>query len=216
MPRSPAPEVRAVLIDRAAAMLARREPVTLRSLVAGTGVSTMAVYTYFDGMTGVWAAVRHEGFRRLALRTQGIAAPRDPVRHLAMLGVAYAENAITNPDLYRVMFDASIAVADMTPADDVFGQQVGATQRAIDADRLRADRDPAEVALEFWASGHGVVSLAVAGVITLDMLRQRAPSLAVAVLTHAGDDPARARRSVTAAWRDVHFNELPQRSFEPV
>ena len=38
MPRSPSPEVRALLLDRAAAMLAQREVVTLRSLVAGTGV----------------------------------------------------------------------------------------------------------------------------------------------------------------------------------
>ena len=58
-------------------MLARREPVTLRAVVAGTGVSTMAVYTHFDGMPGLWRAVRQEGFTRLARAVgRGTADPR--------------------------------------------------------------------------------------------------------------------------------------------
>ena len=46
-------------------MRARREPVTLRALVEGTGASTMAVYPHFGGMPGLWSAVRQEGFTRL-------------------------------------------------------------------------------------------------------------------------------------------------------
>ncbi len=49
-------------------MLRTRQPVTLRALVAGTGVSTMAVYTYFGGMDGLWKALRQEGFTRLAAK----------------------------------------------------------------------------------------------------------------------------------------------------
>ena len=45
--------MRALLIDRAAQLLRERQPVTLRGLVAGTPVSTMAVYTHFDGMNGL-------------------------------------------------------------------------------------------------------------------------------------------------------------------
>ncbi|GAA2886227.1 hypothetical protein GCM10020220_090540 [Nonomuraea rubra] len=68
MVRTKDPAIRSLLIDRAAQLLAAREPVTLRSLVAGTGVSTMAVYTYFGSMDGLWAAMRQEGFTRLAAR----------------------------------------------------------------------------------------------------------------------------------------------------
>ncbi len=102
MPRPQSPEVRRALIERAAGLLARREPVTLTSLVEGCGVSTMAVYTYFDGMAGLWSAVRQEGFTRLAARLAGVRRGRDAVRHLAALGVAYTVNALMNPDLYRV------------------------------------------------------------------------------------------------------------------
>ena len=113
-------------------MLASREPVTLRSLVAGTGVSTMAVYTYFDGMAGLWGAVRQEGFRRLEQRIGAVPASRDPVRHLAALGVAYVENALSNPNLYRAMFDATFDLPDPAAAD--------ATLRAPDRRRGTFDR----------------------------------------------------------------------------
>jgi AcrR family transcriptional regulator len=102
MVRTKDPAVRALLIARAAHMLRVREPVTLRSLVAGTGVSTMAVYTYFGSMDGLWGALRQEGFRRLAARLETVARTDDPVRDLVALGAAYTSNAMAEPDLYRV------------------------------------------------------------------------------------------------------------------
>lgn len=127
--------------------LARREPITLRSLVAGTGTSTMAVYTYFDGMPGLWGAVRQEGFRRLAERTRSVTEGKDPVRHLAALGVAYVNNALANPDLQRVMFDARFDLPDPASADDTFGHLIAAAHRAIDIGRFAPSQDPADIAL---------------------------------------------------------------------
>ena len=115
-------------------MLAQREPVTLRSLVAGTGVSTMAVYTYFDGMTGLWGAVRQEGFRRLAHRIGSVTPGSDPVRYLAALGVAYVENALSHPNLYRVMFDATFDLPDPDAADGTFGHLIEGARRATRPD----------------------------------------------------------------------------------
>ena len=189
-------------------MLARREPVTLRSLVAGTGVSTIAVYTYFDGMPGLWRALRQEGFRRLALHVGSVERSRDPVRDLAALGVAYAENALANPDLYRVMFDAAFEALSSTSSDQevpdaasaTFGHLTVAAERAMTAGRFAPGGDPIEVALRYWASGHGLVSLTVTGALTLDDLRRHAPAVASAVFVSAGDSPERARRSVRSAW----------------
>jgi len=75
MPRKASPAVRDALVERAAEMLARREPVTSRALVEGTGASTMAVYTHFGGMPGLWRAVRQEGFTRLARRLPSSSRP---------------------------------------------------------------------------------------------------------------------------------------------
>jgi AcrR family transcriptional regulator len=191
--------VRRALIDRAAALLARREPVTLRRLVTGTGVSTMAVYTYFDGMAGLWSAVRQEGFTRLAERLDDVPSSADPVRHLAALGVAYVEHALANPDLYRVMFDSAYELPDPVAAGASFGHLVELAAVARDAGRFVAD--PADVAQRYWASGHGVTSLAVTGVLEVRELARHAPALAEAVFIDAGDERERAERSVRAAWR---------------
>ena len=190
------------MIDRAAALLAQREPVTLRSLVADSDVSAMAVYTYFGSMPALWSAVRQEGFNRLCERLATVRTARDPVRHLAALGVAYVSHALANPDLYRVMFDSTFDLSDPDVAAATFQPLVAAARRAQQAGRFSADSDAADIAVRFWASGHGLTSLAVTDVLTPAELRRHAPALTVAVFTAAGDSQTRAERSVRAAWRD--------------
>ncbi len=192
--------MRGLLVERAARMLAEREPVTLRALVEGTGASTMAVYTHFGGMPGLWSAVRQEGFTRLAARLDGVARTGDPVHDLAALGVAYARNALDAPELYRAMFDARADLADAPAADATFERLVTAAARARDEGRLAADTDPLALATRYWAAGHGLVSLVVQGVLPAASLAPLATDTAVALLTAAGDDPARCRRSVQRAW----------------
>lgn len=199
-----------MLIERAAAMLGRREPVSLRSVVAGTGVSTMAVYTHFDGMPGLWRAVRQEGFARLEERIAAVGITDDAVRDLTALGVACTENALTAPDLYRVMFDAATGPEDATAtattsaaataADETFDALVAAAARARAAGRFRADVDPARLALRWRAAGHGLTMLVLGGVITASTARAEAETVATALFVDAGDDPDRCRRSVAAGW----------------
>jgi AcrR family transcriptional regulator len=192
--------VRTRLVERAARMLADREPVTLRALVEGTGASTMAVYTHFGGMPGLWSAVRQEGFTRLAARLAAVPRTADPVHDLVALGVAYARNALDAPELYRAMFDARADLADAPAADATFDRLVDAVARARDEGRLAATTDPRAVATQYWAAGHGLVSLVVQGVLPADGLAPLATGTAVALLTAAGDDPGRCRASVQRAW----------------
>ena len=120
-------------------MLARREPVSLRSLVAGTEVSTMAVYTYFDGMPGLLGAVRQEGFSRLAARLATLPTTDDPVRDLAAVGAAYAASVHETPELYALMFDGSLPLPDGPSADASLQILVDQVRRAVDDGRF--DRD---------------------------------------------------------------------------
>jgi AcrR family transcriptional regulator len=200
VPRTAPPEVRAALVERAAAMLARREPVTLRSLVTGTGASTMAVYTHFGGMPGLWRAVRQEGFERLATRLATVPEHDDPVRHLVALGAAYTEHAFAHPYLYRAMFDDGFDLDDRTTADNTFALLVGAAERARAAGRFAPDGDPAALALRYWATGHGLTMLVLTGVLPVEALLTQSPEIAVALFTAAGDDSDRCARSVHAAW----------------
>lgn len=181
-------------------MLARREAITLRSLVAGLGVSTIAVYTYFDGMPGLWRAVRQEGFSRLAARLAEVPRTRDPVRDLVALGVAYADNAIGNPHLYRTMFDAGFDLEDAGAAAASFEVLIASAARARDAGRFDASTDAATLATRFWMIGHGILMLILTGVMPEEALPLHAPPMTHALLVAAGDDPTACERSVSAAW----------------
>ena len=181
-------------------MLAAREPVTLRSLVAGTGASTMAVYTYFGGMPGVWSAVRQEGFTRLAGRLSELPETADPVRDLAAMGAAYQAHASSSPALYRAMFDASFELEDPAAAAASFDRLVAGVARAAAEERFSAT-DPVAAATRYWALGHGLASLAVGGVLAPADVRGHAIAVTEALFVAWGDDAARCRRSVRSGWR---------------
>ncbi|WP_205843768.1 TetR/AcrR family transcriptional regulator [Nakamurella deserti] len=200
MPRAAPRAVRMTLIDTAAAMLAAREPVTLRALATRSGTTTMAVYTHFDGMPGLWRAVRQEGFVRLAARLDAIGESDDPVADLAALSSGYQAAALSAPDLYRAMFDAAADLDDPAVADHGFALLVTATARAVTAHRLDGTTDPGSLATQLWAAGHGLAMLAVTGVLPPAAIPAPAVELVIAVCTAAGDEPARCRRSVTAGW----------------
>jgi AcrR family transcriptional regulator len=199
MARTKDPAIRSLLIERAAQMLRAREPITLRSLVGGTGVSTMAVYTYFDGIDGLWKAVRQEGFTRLTGVLAEIVPSEDPVRDLAALGAAYVGNAEANPDLYRVMFDASVDLEDPAGADAGLQPLVETVARARAAGRFDAETDPLALATQTWAIGHGLASLAVNGPLPREALAHAVPML-TALFTQAGDEPGRCLASVREGW----------------
>jgi AcrR family transcriptional regulator len=188
------------LIDNAAAMLAAREPVTLRALAARSGTTTMAVYTHFDGMPGLWRAVRQEGFSRLAARLDAIGTTGDPVADLAALSNGYQAAALAAPDLYRAMFDAAADLDDPAVADHGFELLLAATARSVAAGRLDDTTDPRSFATQLWAAGHGLAMLAVTGVLPAASIAGPATELTVALCVAAGDEPARCRRSVTAGW----------------
>ncbi|MFI6449992.1 TetR/AcrR family transcriptional regulator [Streptosporangium amethystogenes] len=204
MARTKDPAVRTLLIERAAHMLRTREPITLRSLVAGTDVSTMAVYTYFGGMDGVWKALRQEGFTRLAARFATVATSEDPVQDLTVLITAYLGNALDHPDLYRVMFDANFDLEDLKAADATLEYLVQAAQRGGKAGRFRADIDALELATQSWTIAHGLVSLVANGPLPHRTLANGVPLL-TALFISTGDDPDRCRLSVENGWKQLHL-----------
>ncbi|CAN5427364.1 TetR/AcrR family transcriptional regulator [soil metagenome] len=196
MPKIANPDVRDRLIELAAARLAARQPVSLRSLADAAGTSTMALYTHFGGMPGLWQAVREAAFGTLAEHLDRIRYSDDPVADLMEVGSAYVTNALSHPDLYLVMFDTRGGVDQPESAATTFAVLVAAVQRAIDAGRFVASTDAAGAALELWAMTHGMVMLVITEAIWEDELNRHLPSMAAAAHVGFGDDPAAARRSV--------------------
>lgn len=183
-------------------MLRHREPITLRSLVAGTDVSTMAIYTHFGGMDGLWRALRQEGFTRLAASLSTVRLSDDPVEDLTALLAAYVRNALQHPDLYRVMFDATFDLDDFEASEDTLEQFVQAALRGVRDGRFRPETVPLDLATQSWILGHGLVSLVAGGPLPPTTLEFGAPML-TALYTAAGDDLDRCHASVQRSWSSL-------------
>lgn len=177
-PKVADPAVRRTLVDVAARMIASDGPggLTLRRLAEEAGTSTMAVYTHFGSMPELRREVRREGFSRLRSHLDGVAETDDPVADVAVLGLAYYRNGITNPNLYRAMFMEATDGNDGREAPiglDTFEALVAGVKRCLDAGRFRPAElgggdDARALAIQLWSLAHGVVTLQLAGMLEAD------------------------------------------------
>lgn len=176
MPKTADPTVRTALLETAAELIATEGSagLTLRRLTEQVGTSTMAVYTHFGGMQNLRQEIRREGFARLRDHLDGVAPSSDPLADLARLGWAYYDNAVENPNLYRVMFMDHHEPADDIVGLDTFDHLVTAVARCAQAGRFAAG-EPFDLALQLWSLAHGLVTLQLSGLI--------AAPLAVEMLT---------------------------------
>jgi AcrR family transcriptional regulator len=193
--------VRNALIDAAAKLIAAEGPsaLTLRRVAQEVGTSTMAVYTGFGGMPELRRAVRHEGFERLARELERAAETDDPVADLWMLGALYYTNALRDPELYRVAFmEEPLEAADAMAGTKAFRALTAGVERCIAAGRFAAG-EPAELATEFWALGHGVISLQLAQLISPDDAAGCLDRGVRRLFEGWGDDPDSVERSLSSA-----------------
>lgn len=200
MPRAADPAVRQRLVDVTAALLANGDDVTLRKVADVAGTSTMAVYTHFDGMDGLWFAVREQAFGELTSRLADVAATDDPVADLVATGAAYVRFALAEPVLYQAMFDIGRSSAQPPTASISFAVLVAAVERSVTEGRLSRGSDALAAATRFWAMSHGVISLVLSGALPPEAVDGHLPPMIAALLVQLGDGPRRAPRSVARGW----------------
>ncbi len=181
-PNLPGP--RGQLIEAAIRLLEESglEAVQARKLAAEIGMSTMAVYTHFGGMSELLESVMREGFRRFGAYVADAPISDDPMVDFFVRGIAYREWALRNPQLYRLMFGLAGAslprrvVQDMTvtgtpsllaegqTAFDVLFQSM---ERIKASGRIDAVNTVA-AAGQFLSATHGYVLLEMAGYFDAD------------------------------------------------
>lgn len=208
-PRRSDPVTRAALVDIAARLLSDEGPPSLstRRIAVEAGTSTMAVYTHFDGMTGLVRAMVHEGFARLQRHLTRVEPTDDPVADMALLGRAYRHNALDNPHLYAVMFGGcSLAGFSLDEEDRQHGRYnlrnvAECADRCIRAGRFRAD-DAELVAHQMWLSVHGLVTLELGAYLIEPCTAQRClEAQLTGLMVSAGDTLEAAVRSVALSYR---------------
>jgi AcrR family transcriptional regulator len=154
------------------------EAVQARRLATEIGASTMAVYTHFGGMNGLWEAIVRAGFRRLAQHLSSVPATGDPIADVFALAAAYRKWAMGHGHLYRAMFtmtwprrrrrpsapaggavDVESLLAEAEAALDVM---VGYLER-LEVSGAIAAQTTVAAAGQFLATLHGYVLLEMAG-----------------------------------------------------
>ena len=198
-PKAGDPQIRSALIDAAARLLIEhgRDALTTRRLGAEVGTSTMAIYTYFKGMGELRAAVSREGFARLGEWLDTVGQTDDPVADIVAQGAAYFLNATANPHLYHFMF-IERPPDDPEVGHETFERLIAACARAVEAGRF-AQADPERLASQLWAAAHGIVTLHLAGMFTIEDALEYSSEMALALFVAFGDDRERARRSMEEA-----------------
>jgi AcrR family transcriptional regulator len=193
------PGVRGALLEAAARVVAEEggRALSARRLADEVGTSTMAIYTYFDGMSGLARAVREEGFARLGSALDQVAVARDQISELFELGFAYMIYAAENSHFYRYMFMERPPGDDLEIGLETFARIVDTADRAVGSGRIAGD--PVEIARECWLVVHGAMSLQLVGILTWHQALASAEGALVDVVTGRGPRRDVVRRSMRSA-----------------
>ncbi|MEW2479567.1 TetR/AcrR family transcriptional regulator [Mycolicibacterium sp. XJ775] len=176
--------IRESLIEESLQVLEESGPEALsaRMLAKRIGASTMAVYTHFEGMPGLYEALVRESYVRFGEHLSRRPDTDDPVADLLASGLAYREYALTYPQRYRLMFGVtspSITLpigrdltvdgkpAALSEINSVFAQIPAFVQRCMDAGAIDVG-DPVAVAAQIWTMMHGYVLAEIIGVFGVD------------------------------------------------
>lgn len=209
-------DVRARLVEGGIRLLESQglQALSVRNLAAEVGTSTMAVYTHFGGMTGVIDAIATEAFVRFAVALTDVGQTDDPVADFFVMGMAYRDFALANPQRYQLIFGASSPPSISSQQTDVttysaphradwaesFDALRTVVRRMIAAGRIRDDGEQA-IAGRLWSLSHGAVMLEMAGYFGQDGhgLTQILAPLAFDAIVGLGDDRDRTTESLTKA-----------------
>jgi AcrR family transcriptional regulator len=157
-------DLRRRILDRAGRIVTEHGPdaLSLRTLAADAGTSTSAIYTLFGGRTELFSALFVAAFQGFGASQRAVPATDEPLGDLYALGIAYRTWALSNPQLYRVMF-GGVLPPDAVSADDwdrcqgTMEPLQAAVARALGAGVITGSVDL--VAHALWATVHGLVSL---------------------------------------------------------
>ena len=158
------------LLDVAERLLLKagsEDAVSVRAIADAAGCTPPSIYLHFADKNELFMAVCERRFAELDRYGEDAGAPiEDPLESLKERGKAYVRFGLDHPEHYRLlmMTPRSTSRAGPLPASGglaAFEHVVGAVQRCIDAGLFPAEPGAWTVALNLWASVHGLTSLLI-------------------------------------------------------
>jgi AcrR family transcriptional regulator len=140
--------------------------VSIRAAADAVGVTPPSIYLHFADKTELIFAICERYFEELGrVTTEARRGSVDPVESLRLLGRAYIQFGLDNPEPYRVLFMRKPSATplpfqyEMILESSGFSNLVRAVSRAIEAGRIEGD--PMLVATYLWSVVHGLTSLLI-------------------------------------------------------
>ncbi|KFL30116.1 hypothetical protein JP75_16090 [Devosia riboflavina] len=156
--------LRQALLEAALIILEKEGEVGLglRDLARAVGVSAAAPYRHFDSRAALLEALAVTGFQRFSAAMEAVAAsnPPDP---MAALGKTYVLFALSNANLFRLMFSPQLK-KDGRPGLRMAADAAFDTLRHVVGGDMQTGRIKA---LAAWAKVHGLSILLLDGQIAL-------------------------------------------------
>src|ERR687897_2876748 len=219
MPGDPSPDgVPERVVQATIRLLAEQGPsaIKARTVASASGLSTMAVYHHFGGITELIRAVVDHGFKELDKAFSQVPVTEDPLADLYAMALTTRRVARENPHLYDLMFGLSTRRATYRPLSDSDVRLSGrspafrgayihlaeACARLVSSGRVR-QQAPEAVAAQLWSYVHGCTTLELADPFAEfgDPVAQVLQPMGVNLAVGLGDDRERAQASHEAGAR---------------
>jgi AcrR family transcriptional regulator len=156
----------------------------VRAIAAKAGVSTIGVYSHFDGKHGLLEALYIDGFSQLGDAVALDGAGVDPQAAIMNAVDRYLAFSVSNSAHYSLMFDSgSMAFQPSATADNAARSAFGKLAETVSrlTSPLLDSKQSWTLAFELWALVHGFVTLRAHYPVTASDAWQGAARLAVAV-----------------------------------
>jgi AcrR family transcriptional regulator len=166
-PRTNDDTVKERLVESATELFATRprESITVRALAAAAGTATAAVYSLFGSKDALIDEARSRAVAGLFHDLSAVPTSDDPLADLHALAIAYRRWGREHTHLYMVLFGGvrTFNPSGVVGTGDPVRPLVCAIDRALAASLLTGDATG--IALSFWVTLHGLVTLELAGAL---------------------------------------------------
>ncbi len=133
-----------------------------RKLAAQAGFSTKILYSHFDGMNGVVAALYASAFDALAATMRRAGETADgPAGRLGAMARAYRAFLLERPDRAELMYGRTIGTLAPHPEDRAAAKP--SIDLYVEGFSALGEADPRAASYAFWAATHGAVVLEMSG-----------------------------------------------------
>jgi AcrR family transcriptional regulator len=195
-------DLRRSLIEAGREVLAERgvDALTLREVARRAKVSQAAPYHHFADKAELVSAIVQRGFEDFAgaLRAGADAVGGSALQRLTGMGLAYVRFAVSNPDLFRLLFRPELRGGTREGAAAEAMERAGAASYQVFLDGVTAAVEEGsvqgsvdDVAVAAWSVVHGLSTLLVDGPVDIS---QRSPDKLARVVLYALGGGINSRR----------------------